>query len=193
MVSEVATIARAVRQRRAEFGWTLDEAAERLGISRRLLVQLEQSDANPSLTTLLRVAEGFGVGLSDLLSDDTTPAGVVGHHRDAHAFWTSASGSSARLVVSLGDHEVWRWLLSPGDHYLSDPHRAGTVESVTVVRGRLVVAVDGADALVVRSGASALYATDAAHEYRNEGTSVTEFVMHTYEPSRPLHPITTAR
>ncbi|MEQ1698549.1 MAG: helix-turn-helix transcriptional regulator, partial [Ilumatobacteraceae bacterium] len=56
-----------VRRRRQQRGWTLDVAATRLGVSRRLLAQLEAGQANPSLSTLLSVAAGFDISLVELL------------------------------------------------------------------------------------------------------------------------------
>jgi len=51
-----AGIASRVRGERARRGWTLDELAARSAVSRRLLVQIEHADANPSLATLLKLA-----------------------------------------------------------------------------------------------------------------------------------------
>ena len=113
-----ATLARrlgsGLRARRTGRGWTLDEASERLGVSRRLLVQIEQAEANPSLSTLLRVAAGFGIGLSDLLPTEGRPAVVV-HDRDRSVpLWRTSSGSEARLLVATAALELWDWRLEPG-------------------------------------------------------------------------------
>src|SRR5262245_10333963 len=44
--SQLRHVAEQVRRRRLDRGWTLDVAAGRLGVSRRLLVQIEAGDAN---------------------------------------------------------------------------------------------------------------------------------------------------
>ena len=49
-----------VRQGRGSRGWTLDQLAERSGVSRRMLVSIEQGSANPSITTLLRISDALG-------------------------------------------------------------------------------------------------------------------------------------
>ena len=57
-------VAAEVRRRRQQRGWTLDVAAARLGVSRRLLAQLEAGQGNPSLSTLLAIADGFAYFVS---------------------------------------------------------------------------------------------------------------------------------
>ena len=67
--------------------WTLDDLAARSGVSRRLVVQIEQGEANPSIGTLLRLANALGVTLTDLVSDqETTTLGVCAPS-DATELW----------------------------------------------------------------------------------------------------------
>ena len=58
-----------MRAERARRRWTLDELAARSAVSRRLLVQIEHAEANPSLGTLLKLAAALGVTLTELVSD----------------------------------------------------------------------------------------------------------------------------
>ena len=105
-----------VRRRRLEHKWTLDAAAARLGVSRRLLVQIEAGEANPSLSSLLAVAAGFGVALVELLADTDKPVITVQADNDsAPALWTGPAGGSARLLVASGGLELWDWTLKPGE------------------------------------------------------------------------------
>ena len=52
-----------VRQERQSRRWTLDQLAEAAGVSRRMVVNVEQGAANPSVGTLLRISDALGVGL----------------------------------------------------------------------------------------------------------------------------------
>ncbi len=56
-----------VRDGRVERGWTLDQLAERSGVSRRMVVNVEQGASNPSIATLLRLSHALGVGLPALV------------------------------------------------------------------------------------------------------------------------------
>ena len=56
-----------VRQERQSRRWTLDQLAEAAGVSRRMLVNVEQGTANPSVGTLLRLSDALGIGLPALV------------------------------------------------------------------------------------------------------------------------------
>ncbi|WP_026543094.1 helix-turn-helix domain-containing protein [Paenarthrobacter nicotinovorans] len=45
-----------VKQERQTRGWTLDQLAEAAGVSRRMIINVEQGAANPSVGTLLRTS-----------------------------------------------------------------------------------------------------------------------------------------
>jgi transcriptional regulator with XRE-family HTH domain len=54
--------------RRAQ-GWTQEELAERAAIQRSYLADLERGFRNPSVRTLVRVANALGVALAALFED----------------------------------------------------------------------------------------------------------------------------
>jgi transcriptional regulator with XRE-family HTH domain len=56
-----------VRQERTERRWTLDQLADASGLSRRMVVNVEQGATNPSVGTLLRLSAALGVGLPALV------------------------------------------------------------------------------------------------------------------------------
>lgn len=60
----VGGVARRARQAR---GWTLQYAAAQMGLELRQLQKLEAGEGNPQLGTLLRVADGLGVLVSELV------------------------------------------------------------------------------------------------------------------------------
>ena len=60
-------VARSVRALRAGHGWSLDKLAARSGVSKGVLVALEQGKSNPNLSTLVRISDTFGVPVTRLL------------------------------------------------------------------------------------------------------------------------------
>ena len=56
-----------VRQERQSRRWTLDQLAEAAGVSRRMVVNVEQGAANPSVGILLRISDALGIGLPALV------------------------------------------------------------------------------------------------------------------------------
>jgi transcriptional regulator with XRE-family HTH domain len=176
-------LATVLQELRAARGWSLDVAANRTRIGRRSLVALEHGDGNPSLSTLLRLAEGYDVGLADLLGAAEKPTITARREAEAPTLWSTEHGSRARLLIAAGELELWLWDLAPGDIRDGDSHRPGTKEIVHVQRGRLAVIV-GADREDLGPGRVAIYAGDRRHRFENPGSTVARFALFVYEPVR---------
>lgn len=68
----------ALARLRRERGWTFDELAERSGLARRTLIDLEHGRTAGTITTWHTLAHIFDVPIEDLLGtlcEDHTPAG----------------------------------------------------------------------------------------------------------------------
>jgi transcriptional regulator with XRE-family HTH domain len=178
-----AEIAARVRIERAQRRWTLDELAARSGVSRRLLVQIEHADANPSLATLLKLAAAFGVTLTDLIAEkpEPQPVALVPAH-DAMTLWSTPAGSSARLLVSHGVLELWSWTLAPGDRRASEPHRPGSLELLAVQTGTVALDV-GEQRIEIPAGDSAWFEATWPHAYINSSAAVATFTLVVLEPA----------
>ena len=176
-------IALRVRTERTRRRWTLDELAARSAVSRRLLVQIEHAEANPSLGTLLKLAAALGVTLTELVSNEqqARPVDVVSAH-DAMTLWSTAAGSSARLLVSSGPLELWCWTLAPGDRRTSDPHRPGSLELLNVKAGTVTLDV-GDDHVEVSAGDSAWFDATFPHAYSNPVATTATFTLVVLEPA----------
>ncbi len=182
--AELSRLGVVVRELRTERRWTLDHAAARLGISRRLLAQIEAGDANPSLSTLLSIAAGFDVHLTDLLATEPTPTSVIVQAEldDAPVMWSTPEGSAARLLVGRGPLELWSWTLAPGDRRASDAHHAESMETIHVQRGTIEVELGG-EVVRLGRGASALFSADQPHAYRNPTKRPAEFMLSVFDPA----------
>ena len=64
-----------VKQERQARRWTLDRLAEAAGVSRRMVVNVEQGAVNPSVGTLLRISDALGIGLPALVEPPAPQAG----------------------------------------------------------------------------------------------------------------------
>ena len=186
------TIGRRVRAARTGLGWTLDELAARSGVSRRMVVNVEQGATNPSIATLLRLSDALGLGLPALVdtADGEDPVVV---HRDGETapMWTSAAGGSAVLVAGTSPPDVtelWDWRLGPGDTYRSEAHRAGTRELLHVLSGSVVLVVDGTEHRL-RAGDSAGFDGAVPHSYANASASrPARFSLAVHEPALTTEP-----
>lgn len=57
-------------QKRSERGWSQQDLAERLGVSRQTVNAIERERYDPSLTLAFRLAEVFGLTIEDLFQPD---------------------------------------------------------------------------------------------------------------------------
>jgi transcriptional regulator with XRE-family HTH domain len=183
-----AAVARNIRRLRTTRGWSLDQLATRSGVSKGMLVHLEQGRTNPSLGTLCKVSETLGTSLASLVELHEAPVVRVVQPDETVELWGGGEGSSARLLVGSDEREhveLWHWVLAPGQGSGSDPHVAGTRELLHVVRGTLTLDIDGADHTVAAGGA-VLFHADRPHAYRNDQRGELRFVMVVLQPDADL-------
>ncbi|MFZ3571924.1 helix-turn-helix domain-containing protein [Streptomyces sp. BH097] len=172
-------LARNVKHWRSERGFTLDALAARAGVSRGMLIQIEQARTNPSIGTVVKIGDALGVSITTLLDYEQGPNVRIVTEDQVVRLWHTEAGSYNRLLAgteSEGPLEMWDWRLVPGEGSDSDPHPQGTVELVHVTAGELTLVVDGAPH-AVPTGASVSFEASTAHSYRNDGTEDVEMIM----------------
>ena len=179
-------VARNVRSARAAAGLSLDALAARADVSKGALVALEGARGNPNLTTLVRIADALGRSVSVLLEDGRDqPTVVVVDADEVAPLWTGPSGGTARLMLTNprpAPVEVWRWRLHPGERHDSQAHGAGVTETLTVVRGQMLLVV-GDTSHPLGTGATTSFAANVPHAYEGAGGGPCELIMTVHLPA----------
>ena len=173
-----------VRQERQSRRWTLDQLAESAGVSRRMVVNVEQGAANPSVGTLLRISDALGVGLPVLVEPPQPKPVKVTRQGDGATLWSSESGGRGVLVAGTEPPDVvelWEWTLGPGDRHMSEAHTPGTRELVQVQQGTITVEVAGRS-VTLDAGDAAAFPGDVAHAYTDPHTEPARFSLVVFEP-----------
>lgn len=174
-----------VRHERQARQWTLDQLAEVADVSRRMLINIEQGAANPSIGILLKLGDSLGVGLSALVESPGPTAVKLTRSGTGPVLWSSEAGGRAVLVASTEPPDVvelWDWTLAPGDRYTSDAHAGGTRELLHVLKGR--VAVEVAEQVhTLRTGDALSFRGDAPHAYSSPAASSARFSLSVFEPA----------
>ena len=161
-----------VRKLRRERGLTLEELAERSGVSRAMISKLERGEKNPTLVVAAKLAEGFRVTLSQLVEmEERRQVVVVPRER--------------RMVMRDPETGFERQLLSPsfggrGVEYIRNvvpegstsgefpPHRRGVEEYVVVEKGNLR-AIIGGEEYLLKEGDALYFEADVSHRFDNAG------------------------
>ena len=185
--TEVArAVAENVRRIRQLRGWSLETLAQRSGISKGVLVAMEQERGNPSLATLCRLGDAFALPLTDLVSRASEPAVRVANITDGTLLWSADGGGTGHLVLSSDPPtpvEYWRWRMAPGQRHESEAHAVGTREIAHVDEGVLTLVLAGTDTEVA-AGQVATFPTDRPHAYANQGTGPVTFNLVVMVPER---------
>ncbi len=181
-----AAVARNVHALRTRRGWSLDALAGRSGVSKGMLVQIEQGRTNPSIATLCRVATALGVAVPRLVEVAETPPVRIVRAAEAPQLWRGAGAGSAASLLLGADApeltELWDWRIAPRDGYDGEAHPPGTREILYVLDGALTLRI-GHAAHTVRAGDTVLFHADRPHRYQNAGRRTVRFVMVVLEPA----------
>ena len=166
----VARLGQRIRDSRQALDLSVAALAERSGISRRMLTQIELGQANPSVATLDLVAAGLGTTFAALMgvSSETPPDGVE--------VWSTPTGSWAILLDAIDTAdmsvETWKWRVVAGDEFIGESGTPSPGHMLHVIEGEVdIVGDEGVRTIGV--GESVRVGGGAEHGYRvREGAAV---------------------
>ena len=176
--AELATaIGARVKQERQARRWTLDQLAEAAGVSRRMVVNVEQGAANPSVGTLLRISDALGVGLPALVEPPQPKPVKVTRAGEGAVLWSGEAGGRGVLVAGTEPPDVvelWDWTLGPGDGTPARPTPRAPRSCCRSRQGTVSVEV-GDQSFTLEAGDAVAFPGDVAHSYANPGTEPARF------------------
>lgn len=184
-----AVIGMRVKSERQARGWTLDQLAEAAAVSRRMVVNVEQGEVNPSVGTLLRLSDALGVGLPALVEPPERQTLKVTRRGEGAALWTGSAGGQGILMAGTSTPDVvelWDWTLAAGETHTSEAHAPGTQELVHVLQGALTIETAG-QSVTLHTGDALAFSGDTDHSYANPGKRTARFSLAVFEPDpRPM-------
>jgi XRE family transcriptional regulator, regulator of sulfur utilization len=182
-----AQVAAKLREARKRLGISLDQLAERTGVSGTVLRQIEIRQVIPSIGVLWKIASGLQLPFADLVSDNP-PAPPVLRRADARVMRSGDGKFESRPLVrasSDSPFEVYELLLAAHSRHTSEAHGAGTRELVVVLSGALRMAV-GDETHNLAAGDSILFDANQTHVYQNPGGSYARYYdLISYSLQRP--------
>jgi transcriptional regulator with XRE-family HTH domain len=170
--SLTGAVARILQSLRAERGWSLDQLASRSGVSKGVLVALEQGRSNPNLATLARIGDAFGVPVTRLVDVSDEPVVRITGPEQARVLWRGEAGGTGTIIAATEPPwaaELWRWTLHPGERFGGDPHAPASKEMAWVESGTVTLTVAGRR-YEVAAPRCARFPGGLPHFYANEAT-----------------------
>jgi len=155
----------------------LVQLGEHTGLSPGMLSKIERGALFPTLPTLLRIALVFGVGLEYFFVESKErPAVAVVRKEDRLRLPNRPDEASPTYLFESLDFPVTDRKMEafyaefPIQSKPSAPHRHEGAELIYVIKGQLVVNIDGDDC-ALDAGDAMYFDSSASHSYRREGRS----------------------
>lgn len=161
-------LAARLKEERTSKGLSLDALAKLSGVSRSMLSQIERGESSPTVASLWNLTQALKLDFSTLLDEETEPEPPIREVMLADqtpVISNRAAGCLIRILSApedVGGTEVYDIRFDPGACLVSDPHKAGCIEHLTVLDGSLRVDSAGQSA-VAGTGDTVRYAADVDH------------------------------
>ncbi|EBQ0173781.1 helix-turn-helix domain-containing protein [Salmonella enterica subsp. enterica] len=162
----LATTLRTLRHQR---GWSLSRLAEISGVSKAMLGQIERNESSPTVATLWKIATGLNVPFSMFISPPQAEFPPTFDPQQQAMVMTPLFPWDPELCF-----DYFSLLLAPGAVSESTPHKAGVIEHVVVIQGRLDMCTGGVWQ-TIDAGKGLRFAGDTAHTYRNSSDQTVHF------------------
>lgn len=178
----IELIATALRRERSRAGMSLSAVAQRAGVAKSTLSQLESGHGNPSVETLWALGVALGVSFSRLVEPATPPVRVVraGEGPTLHSDQADYTGTLLSASPPSARRDLYVLRMEPGSRREADPHPPGSIEHVTVAAGRVRTGPD-TDPVELAAGDYATFPGDVPHSY--EALEPGSWVVHLMEHS----------
>jgi transcriptional regulator with XRE-family HTH domain len=153
-------------------GLSLEKLAQKSGVSRAMLGQVELGQSAPTINVLWKIARALDVTFATLIQAREAGGSTV--LKKAHSKVLSSQGgqfSSRALFPFDGPRraEFYELRLAPHAAEVAEAHAPGTVENLVVSEGQLELVV-GRETHRLESGDAIVFEADVAHTYTNAGT-----------------------
>ncbi|WP_191600878.1 helix-turn-helix domain-containing protein [Marinomonas algicola] len=162
------SLGRNIQKLRMSKSLSLSQLAQDAGLAKSNLSRIEQGEGNPTLETIWRLAVQLGVPFGDLVATVESPLGE--------------NGVQVRLIDQGGDNprvDVYWMSCAPNTIKQSEPHIAGTTETITLISGELL-AGENNDLHHLSIGKAHTFAADVPHSYQTDDSWATLMVVITY-------------
>jgi transcriptional regulator with XRE-family HTH domain len=179
-VADTSKLGEALRRRRIERQFTLEQLSAKSGVSRAAISKIERGDSSATAPVLGKLAEALDLSISQLVGGPRSePVLFIPRHRQP-VFVEEATGFERRslspMYLGRGIDFVLNRLPPKAKTGPFPSHRQGVEEHLYVTKGRLKVTLDREDH-VLETGDFLFYRGDLNHTFENLTNSVCEYFI----------------
>lgn len=167
-------LAKRLKDTRKSKGLSLEATAKLSGVSRSMLSQIERGESSPTVATLWSLTRALQVDFAGLLDESKAGSTIKEIMRARRTPTIDSQGEGCRIRIlsppdQAGRLEVYEILFAVNGALVSDPHRQGCIEHLTVLEGALNVSA-GEETAELGEGDTIRYAADCNHAIWATGT-----------------------
>lgn len=160
---------------REERSLSLAQLSELCAVSKSMLGQIERGEANPSVGTIWKIANGLRVSFTSLMSEAPGQVKIINRE---DAYEVSQEDGMYRLLSYFPydpakRFEVYTIELDPGCVHISDAHVKGVEEYLVVMEGQLEIEINETP-FKLNTGDAANFVSDGTHSYKNPTEALTK-------------------
>lgn len=179
----IADIAKKIAGLRRERKWTLKDAAQATGVASSTLSKIERLELSPTISTLQKIAAGFGLDVIQLLSSQEQPQKLAGRRSITRAGQASTHASQTCINQVLC-HDLKHKRMTPlyttigarsVDDYSSWPKSDAEI-FLYVIKGTLVVNSRLYEPIELHPGDSMYYDASTEHLWTSAGEQDAEIL-----------------
>ncbi len=161
-----------LRRLRLRRGLSLEKLAQRSGVSRAMLGQIELGQSAPTINVLWKIARALDVTFATLIQAREAGGTTLLKKSQAKVLTSHGGHFSSRALFPFDGPrraEFYELRLAPRAKEEADAHAPGTVENLVLASGQLELVV-GKETHRLDEGDAIVFEADVAHTYVNAGT-----------------------
>lgn len=170
-----------VRSLRERTGLTLEQLANRSGVSRAMLSKVERGEKSPTIGLAMRISHAVGGSLSALVSGEQSRRPVAVRSRNERVRFADDESGLAREILSPtiegSSVEILRHTLTAGSTSGTlPPYPPGTEKYIIVERGGLIF-VRAGERIRLHKGDTLFFEADTEHAFEAPRGAASEYLV----------------
>ena len=162
---------------------TLDQLSSKSGVSKSILSQIERNISNPTVSTMMRIADALEETLSGFFMNiDEGKSSPIETSKETPNI-SSKDGLCELSILGAGETVSWlQWYvltMKPKGQLPSRSHGSNTFENITVISGEVVVYLKK-QSETLKAGDTFRFPTNQEHTLVNESKTNSKVLMVNY-------------
>ncbi|MFO7612581.1 MAG: cupin domain-containing protein [Clostridia bacterium] len=165
-----------IRRRRNEVGMSMKVMAEKTGLTPGFISQVERDIAEPSITSLRKIAEALEVAVFYFFTEEKSTGIVVRKDRRQSRKFPASHLTYELLSPDLNRQmEMFMASLDPGAQTCDEPLAHNGEEVTHVLEGTMWIKI-GSDEYTLEAGDTIYYFSSMPHKIVNTGSGILKFI-----------------